>query len=71
MSDYYPEAMWPAALGCGLPLPEAVRLVTAAPALVAGLTDRGVVAAGHRADLVALRPDGTVVQAMVAGRTVA
>ena len=71
VSDYYPEAMWPAALGSGLPLPQAVRLVTGAPAAAAGLTDRGALAAGHRADLVALRADGSVVRVMVAGRVVA
>jgi alpha-D-ribose 1-methylphosphonate 5-triphosphate diphosphatase len=71
VSDYYPEAMWPAALGSGLPLPEAVRLVTAAPAAAAGLADRGVLAAGHRADLVALHADGSVIRVMAAGRIVA
>ena len=60
VSDYYPEAMWPAALASGLPLPAAVALVTSAPARAAGLRDRGTIAPGLRADLVALRPDGTV-----------
>jgi alpha-D-ribose 1-methylphosphonate 5-triphosphate diphosphatase len=71
VSDYYPEAMWPAALASGLPLPAAVALVSAAPARVAGLTDRGVLAPGRRADLVALDRDGTVRRTVVAGRTVA
>jgi alpha-D-ribose 1-methylphosphonate 5-triphosphate diphosphatase len=67
VSDYYPEALWPAALGCGLPLPRAVALVTRAPARAAGLADRGELAPGRRADLVALRPDGTAVRTIVAG----
>ncbi len=71
VGDYYPEALWPAALGCGLPLPAAVALVTRAPARAAGLTDRGVLAPGRRADLVAVRRDGTVVRTVVAGRVVA
>jgi alpha-D-ribose 1-methylphosphonate 5-triphosphate diphosphatase len=71
VSDYYPEAMWPAALGAGRPLPEAVRLVATAPARAAGLTDRGTIAPGLRADLVALRTDGTVLRTLVRGRVVA
>lgn len=42
----------------GLTLPEAVRKATSAPAARVGLTDRGTVAAGMRADLVVLDPDG-------------
>ena len=71
VSDYYPEAMWPAVLGCGLPLAEAVALVTRAPAAAAGLADRGVLAPGRRADLVALHRDGTVRRTIAAGRVVA
>jgi len=71
VSDYYPEAMWPAALASGLPLPAAVALVTAAPARVAGLHDRGVLAPGLRADLAALRPDGTIVRTLVCGQPIA
>jgi alpha-D-ribose 1-methylphosphonate 5-triphosphate diphosphatase len=71
VSDYYPEAMWPAVLACGLPLPEAVALVTRAPAAVAGLADRGELTPGRRADLVALNPDGTVRRTIVGGRVVA
>jgi alpha-D-ribose 1-methylphosphonate 5-triphosphate diphosphatase len=68
VSDYYPEALWPAVLDSDLALPEAVRLVATRPARAAGLTDRGRIAPGLRADLVALRPDGTVLGAMLAGR---
>src|SRR6266536_3047800 len=71
VSDYYPEAMWPAALASGLPLPAAVALVTAAPARVAGLHDRGVLAPALRADLAALRPDGTIVRTLVCGQPIA
>ena len=70
VSDYYPEAMWPAALASGLPLPDAVRLVATTPARAGRLTDRGRIAPGLRADLVALRPDGTVCRTLVAGRIV-
>jgi len=71
VSDYYPEAMWPAALGSGLPLPDAVRLVATGPARAVGLADRGAIAPGLRADLVALRPDGTVLRTLVGGHVVA
>ncbi|GAB2622079.1 alpha-D-ribose 1-methylphosphonate 5-triphosphate diphosphatase [Streptomyces capparidis] len=68
VSDYYPEALWPAVLGTDLPLPEAVDLVTGAPARAARLTDRGALAQGRRGDLVALGPDGTVRRTIVGGR---
>jgi alpha-D-ribose 1-methylphosphonate 5-triphosphate diphosphatase len=68
VSDYYPEAMWPAVLGGDLPLPEAVHLVATRPARAAGLTDRGELSPGQRADMVALTPDGSVIGAMLAGR---
>ena len=71
VSDYYPEAMWPAVLASGLPLPAAVALVTSAPARAAGLDDRGVLEPGRRADIVAVAHDGTVRRAIVAGRVVA
>jgi alpha-D-ribose 1-methylphosphonate 5-triphosphate diphosphatase len=68
VSDYYPESLWPAVLSGGLPLAEAVRLVATRPARAAGLADRGELKPGQRADVVALRPDGSVLAAMVAGR---
>lgn len=40
-------------------LPEAVGLVTSGPARVAGLTDRGALVEGLRADLVFVQPSGT------------
>lgn len=55
-SDYLPSALLAACFkivaGQIASLPEAVRLITAGPAAVAGLADRGSLAAGRRADLV-------------------
>jgi len=58
-SDYVPAAMLEAAFlvfqeGI-LPLPQAIALVTSAPAALAGLTDRGRIEPGLRADLVRVR----------------
>jgi alpha-D-ribose 1-methylphosphonate 5-triphosphate diphosphatase len=65
-SDYYYPAMILAAFRLVaedvLPLPKAWDLISAAPAAAAGLTDRGALAAGRRADIIlvdaaqALRP---------------
>jgi alpha-D-ribose 1-methylphosphonate 5-triphosphate diphosphatase len=58
-SDYVPgamvEAAWRCATETGLSLPEAVAMVTEAPARMARLHDRGRIAAGLRADLVRVR----------------
>ncbi len=58
-SDYVPASLVEAAFGCvreaGISLPEGVALVTANPARMAGLSDRGRLEAGLRADLVRLR----------------
>ena len=62
-SDYVPASLLHAALvlaeggtsGVDLPLPDAIALVTATPAGLAGLTDRGTIAPGQRADLVQTR----------------
>jgi alpha-D-ribose 1-methylphosphonate 5-triphosphate diphosphatase len=77
-SDYYYPAQILAAFrlaGDGvLPLPEAWDLISAAPARAAGLADRGVLAAGYRADIilvdddVPLRP--RIVAVIAAGRLV-
>lgn len=62
-SDYLPSTPLAAALylanmgPAGLPLPDAVRLVTSGPAAVAGLTDRGALVPGLRADLAAVTVD--------------
>jgi alpha-D-ribose 1-methylphosphonate 5-triphosphate diphosphatase len=77
-SDYYYPAQLLAAfrlIGDGvLPLAEAWNLISAAPARAAGLVDRGVLAEGHRADIVLvddellLRP--RIVAVIAAGRLV-
>jgi alpha-D-ribose 1-methylphosphonate 5-triphosphate diphosphatase len=58
-SDYVPAALIDAAFQCvartGITLAEGVALVTAAPARLAGLADRGRIEPGLRADLVRLR----------------
>lgn len=55
-SDYAPWTLIQAALLlpdlCGLGLPQAVALISANPAQAAGLTDRGRIEIGRRADLV-------------------
>ena len=58
-SDYVPASLVEAAFGCvrdtAITLPEAIALVTDSPARMAGLADRGRIAAGYRADLVRVR----------------
>jgi alpha-D-ribose 1-methylphosphonate 5-triphosphate diphosphatase len=77
-SDYYYPAPLLAAFRLAadgvLPLARAWELISAAPARAAGLVDRGVLAAGHRADIVLvddempLRP--RIVAVIAAGRLV-
>jgi alpha-D-ribose 1-methylphosphonate 5-triphosphate diphosphatase len=77
-SDYYYPAMILAAFRLVaegvLPLPKAWELISAAPAAAAGLSDRGELAAGRRADIVlvdaavALRP--RIVAVIAAGKLV-
>jgi alpha-D-ribose 1-methylphosphonate 5-triphosphate diphosphatase len=77
-SDYYYPAQILAAFRLAadrvLPLPRAWNLISAAPAQAAGLTDRGILADGRRADIVLvddqlpLRP--RIVAVIVAGRLV-
>jgi len=74
-SDYAPHGLV-AAVGrlvmeAGLSWPDALAMVTATPARLAGLTDRGLLREGLRADLVRLRFDGDhprVVGLWIAGR---
>ncbi|MEQ8967967.1 MAG: alpha-D-ribose 1-methylphosphonate 5-triphosphate diphosphatase [Azospirillaceae bacterium] len=66
-SDYVPGSLLPAAFrltgeDIGWSLPEAVATVTANPARVAGLEDRGTLDPGRRADVIRVRPvDGVPV----------
>jgi len=60
-SDYVPAALLQAAFRLAAlwdDLPRAIRCVTQAPAHATGLTDRGTLRAGQRADLIRLRPFG-------------
>lgn len=65
--DYSPAALLPAVLQlptlANIPLHEAVALVTFNPARAVGLNDRGVIALGKRADLLAVRHLGGLPQA--------
>ncbi len=57
-SDYVPSSLIEAAFQCarsGIALPQAMALITARPARLAGLHDRGCIAPGQRADLVRVR----------------
>ncbi len=74
-SDYFYPAMARAAVilaGRGvLDWPAAWGLISANPAAAAGLTDRGVIAPGKRADIVLLDPEGARVVATIAGGRIA
>ncbi len=54
----------------GIALRAAIDAVTATPAGLLGLTDRGVIAPGAVGDLVLLTPAGAVVATVIAGRVV-
>jgi len=58
-SDYVPASLIEAAFmlprGQEISLPDAVKLITSAPAAMAGLDDRGAIAPGLRADLVRVK----------------
>jgi N-acetylglucosamine-6-phosphate deacetylase len=56
----------------GVPVERAVEMAATVPAAALGLTDRGRIAPGARADLVALDPDSLTVRAVwLAGDLVA
>jgi N-acetylglucosamine-6-phosphate deacetylase len=55
------------AVAAGVPLADALHAATRAPALHLGLTDRGVLAVGARADIVRLTPDLQVDGVWLAG----
>ena len=65
--DYSPTALLPSVLRlpelAGIGLHEAIALVTRNPARAAGLNDRGEIAVGKRADLVAVKSLGGLPQA--------
>jgi alpha-D-ribose 1-methylphosphonate 5-triphosphate diphosphatase len=73
-SDYHPPSMLAAVyqLAATYGWDESVALVTRGPARLAGLTDRGRIAAGQRADLVAVSPGDwpTVRATWIRGREV-
>lgn len=59
------------AVGAGIGLVDACRMASTTPARAIGLTDRGALEPGLRADLVVLSPDLTVKRVMRAGEWVA
>ncbi len=70
-SDYVPSSLVEAAFVCarhGLDLPAAIGLVTAAPARIARLHDRGRIEPGLRADLVRVRLHGDLAVVRAAWR---
>ncbi len=76
-SDYVPAAMLPATLAVhermGVSLPIAIAMGTSGPARAAGLDDRGELAVGQRADVIAVdlrRDRPAVIRTWVAGRLV-
>jgi alpha-D-ribose 1-methylphosphonate 5-triphosphate diphosphatase len=70
-SDYFYPAMMRAAFvlaGRGvLDFPQAWALISANPAAAAGLTDRGGIAPGKRADIVLVDPAGPRIVATIVG----
>ena len=64
--DYSPAALLPSMMKlpelAGIGLHEAIALVTCNPARAAGLVDRGEIAVGKRADLIAIRSLGGLPQ---------
>ena len=62
-SDYYPASLLPAAFALAAQdndcdLPQAIKMISLAPAQAAGIKDRGEIAVGLRADLVQARAQG-------------
>jgi N-acetylglucosamine-6-phosphate deacetylase len=58
-------------VGLGVPLATAVSAASTRPAELLGLADRGAIAPGRRADLVALSPDLELEQLWIGGSNVA
>jgi len=55
---------------CGVALPAALAMASRAPAALLGLTDRGHLRRGARADIVALNADLTVSSVLIGGRPI-
>ena len=53
-----------------VPLCDAVKMLTETPARIQGLSDRGTLDAGKRADIVLFNDNLQVVRTIVGGRTV-
>lgn len=73
-ADYHPAAILPAIVALAEQdlngLPGAARLATANPATALGLTDRGSISIGKRADLVVVDPQGRVAWTLRGGQTI-
>ena len=54
----------------GIPLEDGVRMASATPAGILGLSEKGTIAPGADADLVILSEEGKVKETLVAGETV-
>lgn len=71
MSDYYypalSQAAWIVADQRAMPFPQAWDMISAAPARIMGLADRGTLSAGQRADVVVMNPETRTVEATIAG----
>jgi N-acetylglucosamine-6-phosphate deacetylase len=64
------EAVRNAITLAGIAPPDALRMATATPAACLGLTERGQIARGYRADLVALAADWSVIAVWIGGTRV-
>jgi len=73
-ADYHPAAILPAIRALALADPDglvgAVRLATVNPARALGLTDRGEIAVGKRADLIAIADGTRIVCSYCAGQVI-
>jgi len=73
-ADYHPAAILPAIMAMAEQDPNglagAARLATANPAKALGLTDRGDITVGKRADLVLIDPDGHVALTLRQGKKI-
>jgi alpha-D-ribose 1-methylphosphonate 5-triphosphate diphosphatase len=71
MSDYYypalSQAAWVVADQRAMPFPRAWDMISATPARIMGLTDRGTLTPGQRADVVVMNPETRVIEATIAG----